>query len=237
MDNEETKVRQVQADDKNPTEVIEGKSDLSNFQVVRKEYSSHKFDANIGFSLAKGTITFNSACIRFYEDTNYVQILVDESGRRVAIRKCGQYDKDAMQWARNQKKDGKRVTRDIKTDLVCAGVFGMMGWVEEDRYKILGTRKIYEDADIVLFLLDDAERFETTVEIGEDGKEKRKINSFLPARWQDSFGDYVEEHDRKQTEGVIETIKLFNTPDGESYLVQPKTRSSDARDEGTAGQE
>ena len=223
--NEEEKRKLVEnADSKNPTEIVEGKSNLNSFQVIRKEYSSHKFDANIGFALKTGAISFNTACIKFYEDTNYVQILIDESSRRVAIRRCDQYDKDAMQWARNQKKDGKRVSRPIKTDITCGRIYQIMEWEEADRYKILGTRKLFEDADLVMFQLDDAERFETTYYVDDDGKQKRKINSFLPAKWQDSFGDYVEEHDKKQTEGVIEAIRLFNTPDGESYLLQPKTR-------------
>lgn len=225
MDEEQKRKLVEQADSKNPTEIVEGKSDLGNFQVIRKEYSSHKYDANIGFNLQKGEISFNTACIKFYEDTNYVQILVDEKDRRVAIRKCGQYDKDAMQWARNQKKDNKRISRPIKTDIVVGRVYENMGWVENDRYKVLGTRKLYEDADLVMFMLEEAERFETTYVTNEDGKKVQKVNSFLPAQWKDSFGDYVEEHDRKQKEGVIETIKLFNTSDGQSYLVQPKSRN------------
>ena len=236
MNDEEKRKLVEQADSKNPTEIVEGKSNLGNFQVIRKEYSSHKFDANIGLNLSKGEISFNTACIKFYEDTNHVQILVDEKDRIVAIRKCGQYDKDAMQWARNQKKDGKRVSRPIKTDIGVGRIYENMNWVEDDRYKVLGTRKLYEDADLVMFMLDEAERFETTYVVGEDGKKVRKVNSFLPAQWKDSFGDFVEEHDRKQTEGVIETVKLFNTSDGQSYFVQPKSRKDDesATDSGTA---
>ena len=230
MDSEELKVEKMQTDYRNPTERIEGKSDLSNFQVVRREFSNHKFAANIGFDLSKDKITFNTACIKFYEDSNYIQILVDESTNRVAIRKCDQYDKDAMQWATYKKKDGKRIAKEIKTGITCARIYNMMGdWDENDRYKILGTRKIYEDADFVLFLLDEAEGFETTYEVNAEGKRIQKLNPYLPSKWKDSFGDYVDEHDRKQKEGMIETIKLFNTPNGDSYFVQPKTRPEDKR--------
>ena len=211
-------------DSRNPVKYVEGDSDLTDFQVVRKEFSNHKFDANIGFSLLTGQITFNTACINFYEDTNYVQVLVDEKGQRVAIRRCGQYDKDAMQWARFQKKDGKRVTKYIKSDIVCGRIFEMMNWESQYRYKILGTRMIYADADIVLFLLGDAVPFETSFVTGEDGKKKRKINSFLPPKWRDSFGDYVPDHDRKQAEGMRDALTLFNTSDGQAYFVQPKAR-------------
>ncbi|MDD4593129.1 MAG: hypothetical protein PHG06_22320, partial [Parabacteroides sp.] len=95
-----------------PTEFVKGKADLSGFQVLRKEFSSHKFDAAI--TISHGGITFNSACIRFYENTNHVQILIDEESNRIAIRGCDEFDHNAMKWARNQKKDDKRVPRPIK---------------------------------------------------------------------------------------------------------------------------
>lgn len=204
-----------------PTEQVSGGADLSRFQVLRKEFSSHKYDAAVSFTY--DTITFNTACIRFYEEENYVQILVDEEGRRMAIRRCAQYDRNAMQWARNQKKDDKRVTRPIKAAVACARLFEMMGWKQENRYKILGTRKIYENADIVLFLLEEAEEFAIEQEKRADGTVVTKRKGYLPYQWRDSFGDYVEEHDRKQALDYGTTLKLFSTPDGQSYFVQPKT--------------
>lgn len=163
---------------KNPTVKGNGEFDFSAYQILRKEFSSHKYNAAITFSYDK--ITFNSACIRFYEDTDYVQILIDEKNKRVAIRKCTEFDRHAMQWARRQKRDGKRVSRPIKAPIVCARLFEMMGWDGNSRYKILGTRYIYQNADIVQFMLDDAEIFVTERETDDEGNVKRKTKSFLP---------------------------------------------------------
>lgn len=204
----------------NPTENLKGKADLSGFQVLRKEFSSHKFDAAV--TISYDCITFNSACIRFYPDTNYVQILIDEKNRRIAIRKCGEWDRNAMQWARNQKKDDKRVSRPIKAQVACARLFELMGWDRQNRYKMLGTRKIYENADVVIFMMEEAEIFTTETETADDGKVKRKSRNFLPYQWRDSFGDYVEEHDRKQALDMSTSFTLFNTPDGQAYFVKPK---------------
>lgn len=208
------------AQSRTPTEQVKGKADLSGFQVLRKEFSSHKFDAAI--TLSYSGISFNSACIRFYEQTNHVQILVDEKNNRIAIRSCNQYEHNAMQWARNQKKDEKRVPRPIKAPPACERLFKIMGWNEAYRYKMLGTRKLFDDADVVLFLMDEAEIFVTEHETLPDGKVVRKSHNFLPPQWQDSFGDYIEEHDRKQLIDKLSAIELFNTPDGTKYFVTPK---------------
>lgn len=206
-----------------PTMKINRQADLSGFQVLRKEYSSHKFDAAI--TITSDVISFNSACIRFYEETNHVQILIDEKERRIGIRKCNEYDRDAMQWARFQKKDVKRVPRAIKAPDATQRLFELMGWENGSRYKMLGTRKIFENEDIVLFLMEDAERFVSDQETTADGKVIRRSRGFLPHQWRDSFGDYVEEHDRKQAVDMKKTIALFNTPDGQAYFVGKKERS------------
>lgn len=203
-----------------PTEQVKGNVDLSGFQVLRKEFSSHKFDAAI--TVSNSGISFNSACIRFYEHTNHVQILIDENSNQIAIRCCDQYQHNAMQWARNQRKDDKRVPRPIKAFPACERLFKIMGWNQDYRYKILGTRRIFDNADIVLFLMDEAEIFITEHVTQPDGKVVRKSHNFLPPQWQDSFGDYVEEHDRKQSIDNLGAIELFNTPDGTKYFLSSK---------------
>lgn len=212
----------VQADttpSRTPMEYVKGKADLSGFQVLRKEFSSHKFDA--AMTLSSSGITFNSACIRFYENTNNVQILIDEKNNRIAIRSCDQYEHNAMKWARNQKKDDLRVPRPIKAPPACERLFQVMGWNPEYRYKMLGTRKIFEDADIVLFLMDEAEVYITEHQTLPDGNVVRKSHNFLPPQWQNSFGDYVETHDRKQMIDSLSAMELFNTPDGTKYFISP----------------
>ena len=219
-DNLESPEQQAEnTQNRTPVEHIKGKADLSGFQVLRKEFSSHKFDAAI--TLSSTGITFNSACIRFYEDTNHVQILIDEKNNRIAIRSCDDYEHNAMKWARNQKKDNKRVPRPIKAPPACERLFQVMGWNIDYRYKMLGIRKVFDDADIVLFLMDEAEIFVTEHQTLPDGKVVRKSHNFLPPQWQYSFGDYVDEHDRKQLIDKMSAVELFNTPDGTKYFISP----------------
>lgn len=204
-----------------PTHRVNENIELNSFQVARKEYCvGEKFAANITININK--IQFNAACIRFYPDTNYIEILIDPARKRLAIRPCSEYDRDAYKWARNQIKDNKRISRQISMTDAWEIFFRMMNWNPENKYKVFGTRKIYNNADMVLFLLEEAVEYTVEKEIQPDGQVRTKRNAFLPPKWRDSFGDYVDVHDSKMEIAAEETIKLFNTPDGTAYILNPK---------------
>lgn len=142
-------------DGKNPTIRVNGEFDLSGYQIMKKEFSNPAYDAAI--TLSYESITFSAACLRVYDDTDYVQILIDADDKKVVIRKCDEYSRNAMRWARRRKKDGKRMSCSIKAPIVCARLFEMMGWNPKNRYRILGVRHICESVDIIQFVLEDAE--------------------------------------------------------------------------------
>ena len=207
--------------DRMPTHRVNRDVKLNNFEIVRKEYCvAGKFAANITINIDK--IQFNAACIKFYPNTNFIEILIDPENKRMAIRPCEEYDKDAYKWARNQKKDNKRISRQISMTNAWRLLFHMMNRNPANRYKVFGIRKIFNNADMVLFMLDDAVEYTVDEEIQPDGTVKRKRNAWLPDRWRDTFGDRVDLHDAKMKLAAEETFKLFNTPDGQAYLLSPK---------------
>lgn len=214
-------ITDVTQNDKMPTHRVNADIDLKTFQVARKEYCvASKFSANITININK--IQFSAACVRFYPETNYIEILIDPTNKRLAIRPCTEYDKDAYKWARIQSKDNKRVSRQITMTDAWEIFFRMMNWDPKNRYKVFGTRKIYNNADMVLFLLEEAVEYTVEKEIQPDGQVRTKRNAFLPPKWRDSFGDYVDIHDSKMELAAEETFKLFNTPDGTAYILKPK---------------
>ena len=56
------------------------------YQVVRREFFSHKFDPTL--TIKGNSIIFNNACISKLESVVYVQVLVNPTTEKLVIRPC-----------------------------------------------------------------------------------------------------------------------------------------------------
>ena len=50
------------------------------YQVVRREFVSHRFDP--AMTVRVGSITFNNACIKAFENATYVQFLINPTEKK-----------------------------------------------------------------------------------------------------------------------------------------------------------
>ena len=141
----------------------------------------------------------------------YIQILTNEKEHRLVIRKCDEYDKDAVRWC--IAKPDKRRSRKI-TGIFSSKLYTKMGWDTNCRYKILGHRIQYEGMTLYVFELDETEIFwdksrnknesehtdealpgETEEESYEKAHQRRSSRTpFYPEEWGDNFGIPVCEH-------------------------------------------
>lgn len=190
------------------------------YQVVRRELFAHLREPAV--VIRRDSVTFNTACIAGLEDAVYIQILVNQDNKRMAVRKCEENDKDALRWC--IEKPDKRKSRKMSNKLFSAMMYDMMGWNTDCRYKILGHKITHEDETMYIFDLLETEIFMDTkrkkkanpdsVEKKEElvtaetdqtpeqnqeeiaAKVARKLNRipFYPKNWKDSFGLSVEEH-------------------------------------------
>lgn len=161
------------------------------YQVVRREFYAHLYDAAVNFKC--DSITFNTACINKL-DTDYIHVLINPLEKKMAIRLCSEDAKDAVRWARYNKKQQKKVPRRILCRLFCAKLFDMLEWNPEYKYKLQGNL-VQNDGDIlVLFDFSETEIY-TPVEKNEDGT-KKKTAPYFPVDWKTSFGLPVTEHNK-----------------------------------------
>jgi len=94
------------------------------YQVVRREFFSHKFDPTL--TIKGNSITFNNACISKLESVVYVQVLVNPTTEKLVIRPCEEGARDAIRWC--IAKENKRKSRQITCGLFTAKLYEMMGW-------------------------------------------------------------------------------------------------------------
>ena len=66
------------------------------YQVVRREFISHRFDP--AMTIRGNSITFNNSCISKLENATYIQFLINPSEKKLIIRPCDTGARDAIRW-------------------------------------------------------------------------------------------------------------------------------------------
>ena len=170
------------------------------FVVVRKELFAHLRDPAV--VIRNKNITFNTACINAFEDAVYVQIYLCEEEKLLAVKRCEQYDEDALRWC--VAKNGKRKSRKMTCPDLTKQLYDMMGWDPKCRYKILGYKIEFDGETYYAFDLVVTETFREKPKKGEVVTEP--VNTRKGYYSEDiagTFGVPLEEH-KKQTQITVE---------------------------------
>lgn len=94
------------------------------YTIVRREMFAHTRVPAV--TIRNDSITFNTTCIGGLEDAVYIQVMVSQNQKRMAIRKCGEDDKDALRWC--IAKPDKRKSRKIVGKQFTKLIYEMMDW-------------------------------------------------------------------------------------------------------------
>ena len=149
---------------------VEAGFSFDGYQVVRREFFSHKFDPML--TIKGNSISFNNACISKLEEVVYVQVLVNPDTEKLVIRPCEEGARDAIRWC--VARDDKRKSREISCGLFTAKLFEMMGWEHLYRYKLQGTRITYQGEQLYVFDLTSTEIFLPSAKDPENPKARSK---------------------------------------------------------------
>ena len=177
------------------------------YQVVRREFFSHKFDPTL--TIKGNSIIFNNACISKLESVVYVQVLVNPTTEKLVIRPCEEGARDAIRWC--VAKEDKRKSRQITCGLFTAKLYEMMGWEALYRYKLQGTRINYRGEQLYVFDLTSTEIYLPAVKDPNNPNARAKRSAAVyPADWRDSFGIPVQEHEDSMQ---VDLMEGFNFAD------------------------
>lgn len=167
----------------------EANFNFSGYQVVRREFISHRFDP--AMTIRGNSITFNNSCISKLEDATYIQFLINPTEHKLAIRPCNEGARDAVRWC--IVRGDKRKSREITCRPFTKKLYELMGWEAIYRYKLQGMRINYQGESLYLFDLCAKEAFLPQSRDPETGKIKRP-KPILPKEWLETFGMSVDEH-------------------------------------------
>jgi len=174
------------------------------YQVVRGEYFSHINEPSITF--CDNRFSVNAACLKKSPDTEYVQVLVNQEEKKLAVRPCSEDVKDSFAWC-----TARRKTKKVVCPLFFGKVMTMMGWDPKHRYKVIGKLIRSQGQYLFVFDLNSPEIYTRTIQIDENGNEKRKTArkpAYLDS-WKDHFGMPVEEHQQALQINIFDGYALI----------------------------
>ena len=188
------------------------------YQVVRREFFSHKFDPTL--TIRSNGIIFNNACISKLDEVVYVQVLINPDTGKLVVRPCDEGARDAVRWC--IARDDKRKSRQISCSMFTAKLYDLMGWETLYRYKMQGTRISYQGEQLYVFDLTSTEVFIPATQDSEsDGKPKKKAAVRFLENWRDSFGLPVPDHTASVQVNLDEGYGTMDVMQGESAEQMP----------------
>ena len=119
---------------KKEMEIIQDDSfNYDGYEVVRGEFFSHLHEPCITFNNFK--VYMNTACIKKLSETDYVQILVNQKKKKLAVRPCSEESKDSFRWC---SATAKRTPKQVTCRVFYGKITELMGWNPNYRYKLVG---------------------------------------------------------------------------------------------------
>lgn len=181
----------------------------SGYQVVRGEFFAHLNEPSITFNKCK--VSVNTACVNKLPNVDYVQILVNPTALKLAVRPCHEDEKDSFLWSGVNKKNGRKKTKYITCRLFFAKIVQLMNWNPNYRYKILGKLICSNDENLFIFDLTATEVYQRIEHNGM--KPCSSHTPVFPAEWQNQFGLPIEEHKNALQVNIFEGYAVFGLKD------------------------
>lgn len=196
----------IQDIEESKEEKKDGGFDLSGYEIVRAQFFSTRL--NPAMTISEGRITFNTACLKKFEDVEYVEILFNSIERCIAVRPCDKDNINAVKWGTIR--NGKWAVLPKSCRGFSEPLFELMDWNNECKYRFRGQYSKEDNEQILLFDLeepevikheiiqedlpdtDTTETEENTVDTSKN-KTKKIVRTLFPKRWQNHFGDSSED--------------------------------------------
>lgn len=124
---------------------------MGNYRVVRAEYFPSL--ERPAMTIENGKLRFNTACLKKFEDVEYVELLLNTVTNTIAIRPCNAENPNAIHWGR------LREERWVVSAMGCKGLsrtlFDLMSWEDEGKYIFSGQFMCQGGNKLLVFELDE----------------------------------------------------------------------------------
>ena len=180
---------------------------MGGYKVVRADYFPSR--EQLTMTIENGKLRFSTACLKQFEDAEYVELLLNTVTNTIAIRPCDESNPNAIHWGRLQEE------RWVVSTMGCRGLsktlFDLMSWEDEGKYRFRGQYINQEDQKLLIFELDEPvvtkmveqvivpekpdEAEETDEEAAAEEIVIKETVRVYPSAWTSSFGVPVSSYD------------------------------------------
>ena len=147
---------------------IESKFDLSGYEIVRAQFFSTRLDP--AMTISDGQLTFNTACLKKFEDVEYVEILFNSIEKIIAVRPCEKDNVNAVRWGTLRK--GKWAVLPKSCRGFSQPLYELMDWNGDCKYRFRGQYSKSADEQ-----MGESSLGYCTMDINGDGIEELMIGS------------------------------------------------------------
>ena len=176
-----------------------GDFDFRGFEIARTQFFDTKNKLTLKFSI--GQIQFGKACVRKFDNAQYVELLVHPLHHLLAVRASKKEVRNSVQWAKLNN-NGDFLPRQLAGTAYLNTFYDLFDWDPRYKYRLCGVRRQQDNESVIMFDLDETEVFmpEDTLEGEAEPVEDemiptgRKSVIGYPSTWANNFGSNFYTH-------------------------------------------
>lgn len=120
---------------------------LRGFEIVWAQYFSTRL--NPAMTISHGQLTFNTSCLKKFDDVEYVELLFNSVEKCIAIRPCDEDNINAIKWG--SIKNGKWCVLPKSCKGFSEPLYQIMDWNENFRYRFRGEYHVLDGKQVMIF--------------------------------------------------------------------------------------
>ena len=176
-----------------------GDFDFRGFEIARTQFFDTKNKLTLKFSI--GQIQFGKACVRKFDNAQYVELLVHPLHHLLAVRASKKEVRNSVQWAKLNN-NGDFLPRQLAGTAYLNTFYDLFDWDPRYKYRLCGVRRQQDNESVIMFDLDETEVFmpEDTLEGEAEPVDDemiptgRKSVIGYPSTWANNFGSNFYTH-------------------------------------------
>jgi hypothetical protein len=207
---------------------------LRKFEVARSQFFDTASKTCVTFSLEN--IQFSTDCVRKFEKTLYIEMLVNPNENLFAVRPCLDKVRNAVQWSKAS--NGLFYSRNICCAAYIKTLYELFSWNLGYKYRVRGICRQKDDEILIIFDMSETEIFISQSKIisaKDETSQNQQLTKDLepftsgpnkdivayPATWANTFGNnYYSQTQAKELALLSEENEWRTKEEGKPYSKQ-----------------